>query len=192
MVVPAFVTATKNLSRKIKHTGEISVITNKIRKFFIFFIKDLPYRKSIMWGKSPIAHFPQKFSYAVGILKHVVNAGKPVWSVSRIVLERQFFLNIDNSINTETADSAIQPPVDVFVNFFTNFRVFPVQVRLFLMENMQVLFVRMSRKWFPYRSTEITSPVTGKFPFFTVFNIKEVSIFSIRILAGFLEPFVFI
>ena len=146
MVVPAFVTATKNLSRKIKHTGEISVITNKIRKFFIFFIKDLPYRKSIMWGKSPIAHFSQKFSYAVGILKHVVNAGKPVWSVSRIVLERQFFLNIDNSINTETADSAIQPPVDVFVNFFTNFRVFPVQIRLFFMENMQVLFVRMSRK----------------------------------------------
>ena len=60
------------------------------------------------------------------------------------------------------------------------------------MENVQILFVRMARQSFPDRTTEVTAPVAWKFAFFFVGNVEEITIFSVRILAGFFEPLMLI
>lgn len=114
-----------------------------------------------MRTKGTIPHFSQKFSYTPGLCKHIVNRAKSVCPVRSIIFIGEFFLNIDNGIDAEAAETAIQPPVDIFVNFFPDVRVFPVKIRLFFMEKMQVLFVRMSGERLPYGTAEVTAPVTG-------------------------------
>ena len=50
----------------------------------------------------------------------------------------------------------------------------------------------MARKWFPDTAAEVGTPVAWQFSVRTVFNIKILSVLSIRIFAGFFEPFVLI
>ena len=57
---------------------------------------------------------------------------------------------------------------------------------------MEILFIRMSRKLFPYRTTEIASPVAGSLIILFVTDIKEISILSVRILNGLLKPLMLI
>ena len=142
--------------------------------------------------KGAVSHFTQKLSHALCLCKHIVNCAKSVCAVRSIIFIGEFFLNIDNGINAEAAETAIQPPVDIFVNFFPDFRVFPVKIRLFFMEKMQVLFVRMTGKRLPYGTAEIAAPVAGKLSFFFVFYIKEVAVFSVRICTGLFKPFMFV
>ena len=60
------------------------------------------------------------------------------------------------------------------------------------MKHMKILFIRMAGKRFPHRSAEIASPVAGRPAVFPVFYIEKVSIFTVRILAGLLKPFMFV
>ena len=149
VVVPSVRTSTEYGRGEIKHTGKISVASDEIRKFFFLFIENLTYRKSIVWFESMVTHLAEEFSDTGCILKHIVDAGKSVRAVNRVIFEWKFFLDIDDRVNTESTDSTVKPPVDVFVNFLAYFRVFPVKIRLFFVEDVEILFVRMSRERFP-------------------------------------------
>ena len=129
----------------------------------------------------------------MGICQHIPHIRQTILTVSGIILEWKLFLNVDNSINTETAQSLLHPPADIFVNLFPDLRVLPVQIRLFLMEYMKILLVRVTWQRLPHWASEIASPVAGQLlPFLSVSNIKEISIFSIWILDCLLEPLMLI
>lgn len=59
------------------------------------------------------------------------------------------------------------------------------------MKDMKILFVR-SRQVFPNRAAEIGTPVCRKTPLRFIPQIKEISIFSVRVLAGFPKPLMFV
>ena len=106
-------------------------------------------------------------------------------------MQGKCLLDIDDGIDTETTQTFVQPPVNIFVNFLSYFLILPVQIRLFLMEYMEILLIG-SRQILPYRTTEIGAPVGRQFPFFLISQVKIFSVLSIRIFTGFFEPFMFI
>ena len=59
------------------------------------------------------------------------------------------------------------------------------------MKYVQVLPV-CARQVFPHGTAEVGAPVGGKLPLLLAPQIKEIAVFSVRILAGFLKPLVFI
>ncbi len=120
-----------------------------------------------------------------------MDAAQAVFPVLLIITERQGFLDIDNGVYAETAQALVQPPVDVLINFLPDFRVFPVQVRLFLMKYMEILLIG-ARQVLPHRTAEIRTPVRRQLSLFFVPQIKIVSICSVRVLTGFFEPFMLI
>ena len=124
-------------------------------------------------------------------MEHILKAGKSILSVRFIIVERNCLLDIHDRIDPEAAKPFIQPPVDVLIDFFTKLRILPVEIWLFLVEYMQILFVG-SRQILPGRTAEVGTPVGGKFPFLLISQIEEIAVFPVRILAGFLEPFMLV
>src|SRR5699024_6651618 len=191
-VIPSPVALAVNSLRKIKHTGKISVFSDKISDLLRFLIENLSYRECVMRTEGFLSHLFQKFSDPLRLSQHMVDTGKAVRSVHRIIPERKFFLDIDDSVDADTSKSFIQPPVDIFIYFLPYPGIFPVQIRLLFMKYMKILFIRMAGKRFPHRAAEIASPVAGRPAVFPVFYIEKVSIFTVRILAGLLKPFMFV
>ena len=56
-VIPAFFGSSENGFVKIEHGRKIAIISDKIWKFFIFCIENLPYGKCIVRLKGAIPHF---------------------------------------------------------------------------------------------------------------------------------------
>ena len=83
--------------------------------------------------------------------------------MDRLIAEakkREMYILMDLVVNHcsdehEWFQQAIKDPDGKYGNFF--------YIRLLLVEYMEILFIRMSRKLFPYRTTEIASPVAGSF-----------------------------
>ena len=190
-VIPSLVRCSPDCLLEIKHTGEISVITDEIRNLFILLIKNFAHRECVIFLKGTVSHLAKEVTDSLRFFQHLLDTAKTVFTIRLIIMHRKCFLDIDNRINTESAKSFVQPPVDILIDFFSYFRVLPVQIRLFLMEHMQILFI-CSRKIFPYRSAKIGTPVSWKFAFFLITQIEEITVFSIRILTCFFEPFMFI
>ena len=190
-VIPSLVRCTPDSLFEVKHTGEISIVTNEIRNLFILLVENFANRECIVFLKCTVSHLAKEITDSFCLFQHLLNAAKTIFTIRLIIMHRKCFLDIDDRINTESAKSFVQPPIDILINFFSYFRVLPVQIRLFLMEHMQILFI-CSRKIFPYRSAKIGTPVSRKFSFFLITQIEEITVFSIRILACFLEPFMFI
>ena len=62
----------------------------------------------------------------------------------RQVAERRVFADVADCIDTETVNPLVEPPVDHVVHRLAHLGVLPVQVRLFLREDVQeVLFRRL-------------------------------------------------
>ena len=142
--------------------------------------------------KALLSHLSQEFSDSLCLLQHPLDIAEPVCTIGRIIGKRKLLLDIDNGINTESAKPLFHPPADVFVDFLSYLRILPVEIRLLLVEYMEILFIRMSRKLFPYRTTEIAPPVAGSLVILFVPDIKEISILSVRILNGLLKPLMLI
>ena len=190
-VIPSLVRCPPDSLFEVKHTGEISIIADEIRNLFILLIENFTDRECIVFLKGAVSHLAKEVADSLCFFQHLPDTAKTVFTIRLIVMHRKCFLDIDNRINTESTKTFIQPPVDILINFFPYFRVLPVQIGLFLMENMQILFI-CSWKIFPYRSAEIRTPVSWKFSFFLVTQIEEITIFTIRILTCFFKPFMFI
>ena len=101
----------------------------------------------------------QKVIDTFRIMKHVIDACQPVITVCRIAGINIRLFNVHDCIDTEAGYTAIQPPVDHFVYFFPEFGILPVQIRLFFVKDMHVIFVGVSRQKIPYRTAEIRTPV---------------------------------
>ena len=166
-IVPALLRTTENSFVEIKHRRKISIISNKIRKLFVLCVENLTYGKSIVRLECAVTHFSKKFSDSGSFLQHFIDAAKPVLTIRLIIMHRKSFFDINDSINAETAKPLVQPPVNIFIHFLTELWIFPVQVRLLFMKNMKVLFVG-ARQILPYRTSEIGTPVSGKFTIFFV------------------------
>ena len=115
-----------------------------------------------MRGEGPVAHLAEKVPDTGGILKHAVNAAEPVGAVRRVIAEGKGFFNIDYGINPEAGKAPVQPPVDHFVDLFTDRGIFPVEVGLLFVEDMEVEPVLMAGHFLPDRSSEIGPPVAGE------------------------------
>ena len=192
-IIPAFPAFSITRSGKIKHGGKISVIPDKILNFLFFCVKNLAHGKSLVGTEGFFLHFSQKISDSLRFLQHISDIAQSIIPVSGIIGKRQFFLNVDDCVNPKAAKTFFHPPADIFVNFLPDLGIFPVEIRLFFMKNMEILFVRMPGKRLPHRTSEIAAPVAGKgLPLFSVPDVEKVSVFSIRILHCFLKPFMLI
>ena len=145
-----------------------------------------------MRKESTVTHFSQKFADTDCVLEHFTRAAHAVCTVRRIIPPRKRLFDVDDRIDTEAGKSLIQPPVDHFIDFLAQLRIFPVQIRLLFVEHVQIIFVWMTRERFPDTAAEVRTPVAWQFSVRTVFNVKIFSVLAIRILAGFFEPFVLI
>ena len=66
-----------------------------------FFIEHFTNGKGVMLLKSPIPHFPQKFSNAFGLREHGAHAAQPVCTIRFIVTKRQGFFDVHDGVNAE-------------------------------------------------------------------------------------------
>ena len=191
-VIPSFFAFAERGFSKVKHGGKVAVVTDEIRDFLFFFVEYFPNGKRVVGEERTVAHFTQEFAYASGIFQHVVNKAQAVCAVNRVIFIWKLFLDIDDGINTEAPKTFVQPPVDIFVNFLPYSFVFPVEIRLFFVEQVHILLVRTAGKGFPYGAAEITSPVAGQFSFFSILYVEEIAVLPVRVSAGFLEPLMFV
>ena len=191
-LMPALPAESKNSRSKVKHAGEITILTDELGKFPGFLIKHFAHCKSIMGAKGSIPQFCQKIAHPHCLMQHVMYIGEAILPVHRIVMERECFFNVNNGVNAETSQSFIQPPVDHSVDLFPALRILPVQIRLFPMKQVHIIFVLMPRQLLPGRPAEIGTPVVGTLSVFCCLNIEIFSILSIRIFTRLSEPLMFI
>ena len=107
-------------------------------------------------------------------------------------MEGQGLFDIDDGVDPEAAQALVKPPVDHPVDLFPQTGIFPVEVGLLLMEDMQVVPVLVSRQFVPDGTAEIRTPVAGQLSVFDGPDIKIFPIVAIRILTGLFEPFMFV
>ena len=88
-----------------------------------------------MLSERTIRHLVEKIHHAHSILKHSARRTQAVRAIRRIIYrQRRRLFDVDDCVNAETRQPAVKPPVDHLVDFFAQGRVFPVEIRLFLME----------------------------------------------------------
>ena len=154
-VVPAVYAGAEYRLSEIKHAGEIAAFSDEVREFVVFFIEDFSHGKCVIPGEGAALHFSQEYSDALGVGQHLLYVGISVIAVGIIVFKGVRFLDIDDRVNPETAQSLFQPPVDVPVDLFSHLRVLPVEIRLFFMENMQVHLIRVAGEFLPAGAAEV-------------------------------------
>lgn len=71
--------------------------------------------------------------------------------------------------------------------FLPHLWIFPVQIRLFFVERVQIIFIG-SRDRLPDTSSKIGPPVARQLSVLFLRNIKILSAFTVRVLHGFLKP----
>ena len=125
-VVPAFAASAENGLVEIKHAGEIAVLTDKIRDFLRLFVEHFPHGEGVVLFESAVPHFSQKFADSPGFLQHFHNAAQAVLPVRRVIAERVGLFDVDNGVNPKTGKTLVEPPVNIFVNFLSQFGIFPV------------------------------------------------------------------
>ena len=190
-VVPALFAVAENGLVKVKHTGEVTVFTDKVRQFPGLFVKYFAYGKGVVFSEGAVAHFSQKLSDSGCLFQHGPDVAQPVFPVGFIAVQGQRLFDIDNGVDAETAKAFFQPPVHIFIDFLPNLGIFPVQIGLLFVEHMEILFVG-ARQIFPHGSAEVGAPVGGQFPFLFIPQIKISAVFSIGIFTGFAEPLVLV
>ena len=179
--------------REIKHRRKVSVFSYKIPQFIIFLIEHFAYRESFIWRKSFISHFAEEFPDALGILEHLAYIAQSVLSFGCIVPEWQRLFYIDYCIDPESGNAPFHPPLYDVIHFFAHFCIFPVKIRLFFMEQMEIALVRMPRKRFPGRPSKYRPPVarysSRRIP---VFYVKVLPVPAVRVLTCLSEPLMLI
>ncbi len=190
-IINPFLTGPADCRTKIKHTGKISVLPDKVRYFLVLLMEHLTHGKRIIFPESAVPHLSKKLPDSLRLLQHGTDAAQAILPVRLVTAERQSFFYIDNGIYPEPCQPLFQPPVHVLIDLFAETGVLPVQVRLLFVKNMQVLSVR-SRQVVPHRPAKIRAPVRGQLTLCLLPEIKVPAVFPVRILTGFPEPLVLI
>ena len=101
------------------------------------------------------------------------------------------FFNKGNCIDAKTGDAFIQPPVNHGVDFLAQLRVFPVEIRLLFMKNVQIVAL-LASDFFPRAAAKNRSPVIGRAARRGGFKDVIITIFRLRVGQRGLKPGVFI
>ena len=186
-------TSSEDSLREVKHRGKIAVVPDELRNFFRSFVKDLANRERIVKLEGPVSHLTEKGADAGLLTEHIVDAGETVAPVCRVVLEGKYLLDVDDRVDPEPCQPLVEPPVHHLVDFLSQIGILPVQIRLLLVEGMQIVKILVPGKLVPDRTSEAGAPVAGERTVRpSLFDVEELPIASVRIRAGFFEPFMLI
>ena len=79
------------------------------------------------------------------------------------------------------------------IDLLAEFGVFPVEVGLFFMKDVEIDFVVAAGQLIPAGAAEIAAPVAGQgIALLVVLNIEVLAVFPVGVGAGLLEPLVFV
>ena len=157
--MPAAGSAAPNGFRKIEHRREITFVPDKVGELIIRDVEHFSNCKCVMRLERPVPHFPEENADAFRLVQLQMDVAQAVFAVSRIIFKRKSLFDIDDRVDTEAGQAAVEPPVDHFVDFLADFRVLPVEIRLLFVEDMEIDIVVISRKIIPRRTSEIGAPV---------------------------------
>ena len=104
----------------------MSVIADKFGQFTFLHIEHLTHSKGIMFFKCLFLHFLQEVTYTIGGLQHFNTGHQTIITIRGKGREGGIFFDIDNSINPESRDTFVKPPVNHLIDFLTHGRIFPV------------------------------------------------------------------
>ena len=192
-VVPALVARAENRLPEVKHRGEIPVVTDKFRDLLICVVENLTDGERVVGLECPIAHLGKNVAESLRILNHAGGAAHPVIAVRRVIVffKWKCLLDVHDRIETEACDAAVQPPVHHLIDFFSELTILPVEVRLLLVEEMQIIEVR-SRDLLPCASSEIGPPVIRRMAIHGLLEEEITGVFAVRVRQCLLEPLVLI
>ena len=111
-------------------------------------------------------------------------------TVHHNLLIRKFADMVDN-VKAEAFYAAVNPPVDHFIKFLADFRILPVEIRLFFGELMHIELIKL-RNPLPDGAAETGSQVVRRASFLAVPPYIVIMIRIIFAFQSFLEPVMFI
>ncbi len=121
---------------EIENGAEIPILTDHRFHFFRPHLVIFPDGKRIGRQERTLLHLPEDLRKPVHIVDVVKGQIISVRAIRRKVRIRIVFLQMADGIQTEASQPHIHPLQNHFVYFFSQLRIFPVQIRLFFGENM--------------------------------------------------------
>ncbi|CKU60409.1 Uncharacterised protein [Mycobacterium tuberculosis] len=91
-----------------------------------------------LWRCSPSLPYCQEILISKGRLIHFLEIGMEHRTIIDYLLVRNFANHVNN-IHTETTNTFINPEVHHLINFLAKFFIFPVEIRLFLAEKVEIV-----------------------------------------------------
>ena len=82
-------------------------------------------------------------------------------------LQIRFFCNLINHVQPEATDTTFNPEIDNFIDFFSNFRVIPIQIRLLYGKLVKIVLLHI-RNPSPCRTAEAGFHVVWRHIFVSV------------------------
>ena len=125
-VVPAVFTEGKGMGGKIKHSGKMSVFSDKFMQLFFSHVEDFGHGKSPVFFKGMFFQVFQQFSDAAYVFDHVAGTCQAVRPVRFAAWKGRIFFYIHNGVDAEAGNAFFHPPVNHLVKLFQQPGVVPV------------------------------------------------------------------
>ena len=134
-------------------------------------------RNQIKFGQYLLIHFLQVFmdTRTIAHIGAVISVQTIMYNTVRVC---GVFGNHTDNIHAEAIHPFLAPPGHHVKNFLAHLLIFPVQIRLFFGETVQIIHLCFLIV-FPGRTAEASSPVVG---FFTVFRVFPDIVIPVRIV----------
>ena len=193
LVVPALFGLVDQSAGEVEHAGEAAPLADEQRELLVLFVEDLAHGKGVVGPEGLVRHLVEEARDALGLFQHPLDRAEAVVPVRGEIAEGQEFLDVDDRVDAEARHAPVQPPVDHVVDRAAQQRVLPVQVRLLLVEGVEIDLVRVARQQLPAGAAEVAAPVAGiGLALMPVADVKELPVGPVRVLAGLPEPFVLV
>ena len=167
------------------------VVANELCKLIVFHIEDFRNCKCIIFLECIFLYIFKIISDSLYLLYHLHAGSQSVRSVRLKGREAQIFLDIDDRVDAESCQPFVKPPVDHLIDLLSQFRVLPVEIRLFFCKHMQIIQIR-PRHRLPCASAEIGTVIARLLAVFPFYKMKISRILSVRICKSLLKPLVLI
>ena len=166
----------------------MTVFADEFFQFLLLHVEHFSHGKRVVLLEGFPLHLLQKISHAMGVFDHAGRRRQSIRAIRLVGWEIDVLFDIDNSVDAETAQPLVHPPVDHLVDFPAHFRIFPVQIRLLFREQVQVVQIFGAGHRLPRVSAEI-GPIIGRFfPVFPLPDIKVSAVSAFRVFHGLLKP----
>ena len=194
LIVPALLGTVQHGLGKVEDGVEAAVIADVALQILPPPVEQLGNGKGVVGTEGAVGQLIEHIRQTHRVLQHPMGGTQAIRAVGGIVhRQRDGLLDIDDRVDAEARHALVQPPVDHFVDFLAQGGVFPVQVGLLFVEQMQIDAVVVAGELCPHAAAEIAAPVVGQL--LALVPGTDVEILSVRavgILAGLAEPLVLI